>query len=98
MQEQSNLSAQNEEERQIDLRPKARSTAPLRLSQLIIKPVIVRRCQGRANHTLANHCAKYLSCGKKMFRGAIRTCESGKTFDHITKQCRKSQLVNCALF
>ena len=85
------------EERQVRPRPNGRPTQPLRLGELIIRPVITKSCKGIANYTLAVHCAKYLSCGGRLFRGAIRTCKSGETFDHKTKKCNKSFLVDCKL-
>ncbi|KAI9564694.1 hypothetical protein GHT06_008435 [Daphnia sinensis] len=76
---------------------KPRSTQPLRLSKLIIRPVLTKRCQGEKKWS-QSHCAKYLACGKTMFRGAIRTCESGQLFDATLQQCRDSSKVDCTIY
>lgn len=73
-----------------------RSTQPLRLSKLIIRPVLTKRCQGEKKFS-QSHCAKYLACGKTMFRGAVRTCESGQLFDATLQQCRDSSKVDCTI-
>jgi hypothetical protein len=75
---------------------KPRTTEPLRLSKLIIRPMLTKRCQGQNNFSL-KHCAKYLSCGTTMFRGAIRTCESGQLFDAVLKKCNDSDKVDCKI-
>ncbi|XP_032777203.2 probable serine/threonine-protein kinase kinX isoform X2 [Daphnia magna] len=74
-----------------------RSTQPLRLSKLIIRPVLTKRCQGEKKFS-QSHCAKYLACGKTMFRGAVRTCESGQLFDATLQQCRDSSKVDCTIY
>ncbi|XP_057370270.1 uncharacterized protein LOC130691349 isoform X2 [Daphnia carinata] len=84
------------EERQVK-KSKSRSTQPLRLSQLIIRPVLTKRCVGEKNLS-QSHCAKYLACGKSMFRGAIRTCESGQLFDAILQKCTDSSKVDCTIY
>ncbi|XP_046464706.1 actin cytoskeleton-regulatory complex protein PAN1-like isoform X2 [Daphnia pulex] len=73
---------------------KPRTTEPLRLSQLIVRPMLIKRCQGATNYSVG-HCAKYLSCGRQLFRGAVRTCESGQLFDAVLKKCNDAEKVDC---
>lgn len=87
---------EEEEERQV-ASGNPRSTQPLRLSNLIIRPILTKRCQGESKFSMS-HCAKYLACGKSMFRGAIRTCESGQLFDAVLEQCMESSKVDCKIY
>lgn len=74
-----------------------RPTTPLRLGSLIIRPVITRRCLAPGKQSFRKHCAKYLECGEKKYRGAIRTCESGQLYDVELRKCNDAQSVDCNL-